>query len=191
MGGQPNNQNAVSHGLRLTLSQTPKGCRYIQQATARMRETLRAITLERRGELGLYEEAVIQTACRWEVHSQLAARWLRLADSDLSASDKLAFSREVARASGERDKCLERLGLHKLDTTGIIDTFYQTPVAAPSGPEGELDSEHSDTEDNATAASVDTVVEQPVVEEPVDEEPVVEQPVVEQPVVEEQVSVRA
>lgn len=162
MPGPIGNQNSVRHGLRMTLSQTPKGCRYIQQATAKLREALRAITLERRGELGLYEECTIQTACKWEVHSQLAARWLRIADGDLSNSDKLAFSRETARASGERDKCLERLGLNKQDRRDILDVIYgpQTPRVCEvedkgARPHGDSEKTLSDATRNPEACSAE------------------------------------
>jgi len=150
MAGQPGNANAVTHGLRMPLSKLPAGCHYIDMSVGELRRALENLTLEVRGTLGTYERLCVQSACRWEKHSQLCSRWLRLADGELTHGERLAYSREVARASAERDKCLERLGLDERDTGNAFDALYG-PQHVAHGPDGEPDSEHSDTQDNATS----------------------------------------
>jgi hypothetical protein len=66
-----------------------------------------------KGEVSLIDAAAINSAMRWERHALLAQRWLRKDWEELTADQRLNFSREVARASSERDKCLKTLGLEK------------------------------------------------------------------------------
>ena len=137
MPAPANNTNAVTHGLRMALAKSPAGCHYIDVAVNAMRNALEALCLEVRGTLGTFERLCIHSACRWEKHSQLASRWLRLGEGDLSAADRLAYSREAARASSERDKSLKMLGLDKRDTGDVFDAIYQTPQDAPEQPAAE------------------------------------------------------
>ncbi len=127
-GGAPaGNRNAMTHGLtaiRINLSRLPPGCRYIEAAANRVRCCLEAHIIEARGVVGLYDAALIQSACRWEEHSQLCARWLRLADAKLSHADRLHYSREYARASSERDKCLKALGMGSKDIRSVASVLY-------------------------------------------------------------------
>jgi hypothetical protein len=77
-----------------------------------------------RGEITLLDAANIQTAIRWERHGCLAQHWLRKAGTKLKPMDQLNFSREIARASTERDRALERLSLVKDTTQDAIDALY-------------------------------------------------------------------
>ena len=58
----------------------------------------------------------------------LAGRWLRQSEASLTPDQRLAFSREVARASSERDKCIRLLGLDRSDSANILDALYSQPA---------------------------------------------------------------
>jgi len=140
-GGQPGNQSAVKHGLRMALNTVPKGCARVRIERDRLRSVLEQSVLELHGQITPYHAAVIQTACRWATHAALAARWLRLELDELSAAERLSYSREVARASSERDRCLERLGLDKDQRETILDVLFtrqrpQDAVSRDPGDEG-------------------------------------------------------
>jgi predicted KAP-like P-loop ATPase len=96
---------------------------------------LERAVLDRRGEVDVFAAAVIQSAMRWERHALLAQKWLRITP-DLDPDQKLAFSREIARASSERDKCLRLLGLDVRASANVLDTFY-SGIGAGEGPEGD------------------------------------------------------
>ena len=155
MSAPLNNQNRVTHGLRMPLSQLPKGCHYIDVAVNELRNSLEILVLDVCGTLGTYQRLVVQSACRYEKHAQLTARWLRMSDDDLSHSDRLAYSREVARASAERDKCLQRLGLDKSDTASVWDSLYEKPQDAVSRALAADDSEHVTAPPDAQASRVE------------------------------------
>jgi len=132
------NQNAAKHGLRrMNLNELPRGCGRIRSERAKLRTALESLVLEVRGRFGVYEAAVIQTACRWETHAQLAARWLRKMAGELTPEQRLTFSREVARASSERDRCLKLLGLDRLDELDPFDNLYGVPVASVEAGNGD------------------------------------------------------
>lgn len=121
----PNNRNATRHGLKA--GQLPKGASYIKRDADILRRYLEAAVVERHDEITLYHAACIQSAIRWERHAMLAQRWLRLEADDLDAGTRLSFSREIAKASSERDKCLERLGLDKRDAQDALTLLYAQP----------------------------------------------------------------
>lgn len=130
MAPSPKNQNALSHGIHAGV--LPPGCGPIAKRLAKFRSVLEAAVVEAKGEIGLYDAAAINSAERWERHAQLAARWLKVEAKSLTPDQRLAFSRDVARASSERDKCLRALGLDaKPDPWSVLDSL---PLAAPAGP---------------------------------------------------------
>ena len=81
-----------------------------------------------RGEVTLVDAANIQTAIRWERHGALALRWLRTQGDQLKPTDQLAFSREIARASTERDKALAALKLDRDAADDVLKSLYAKPV---------------------------------------------------------------
>jgi hypothetical protein len=109
-GGQRNNRNCLRHGLRS--GKLPDDCEYIEWSLNAIRRRLEDAVLAARGEVGLLDAANIQTCIRWERHSALAQRWLRIKGGELAPMEQLKFSREIAKASTERDKALAALGLH-------------------------------------------------------------------------------
>ena len=65
----------------------------------------------------------------------LAQRWLRVDVADMDASTRLAYSRDVAKASTERDKCIRALGLEpskQRDPWDILDAKYSEATTESS-----------------------------------------------------------
>jgi hypothetical protein len=110
MGAPMGNKNATRHGL--VAGRLPAGCRYIARDISRFRSALEQAVIDAGRDIDIMAAAAIQSATRWETHAQLCRRWLRT-EANLDPDQRLAFSREIARASSERDKCLDRLGLDR------------------------------------------------------------------------------
>ena len=79
-----------------------------------------------------YDAASIQTATAWQRHSSLCLRWLRLGETSLKPEQKMNFSREIARASGERDKALRELHLDRDTRDNVLDALYSRALPAPA-----------------------------------------------------------
>ncbi|MGE0760613.1 MAG: hypothetical protein AB7O38_26615 [Pirellulaceae bacterium] len=157
-GGAPaGNGNAVRHGL--TAGTLPKGAAYIARSTGQFRTALEGAIVERKGEISLHDAAVIQTAIRWERHALLVQRWLRRELADLSPDQRLAFSRDVARASAERDKCLKILGLDRDARSDIFDALYSEtlPTATTTQRPAEERSASVPPNDAPVASTADAV----------------------------------
>ncbi len=103
-GGQSNNRNALRHGLKA--GKLPRDAKYIEVRLNTFRRTLEQAVLAVKSEVNLTDAASIQTCLRWERHACLAQRWLVKAGDTLKPTDRLTFSREIARASAERDKAI-------------------------------------------------------------------------------------
>lgn len=151
MPAPPKNRNATRHGLRA--GELPKGASYIKrECDVLRREIESAVADAHGGSVSLYQAALIQTCVRWERHAMLVQRWLRLQADTMGAATRLAYSRDIARASAERDKALLGLGLHASDSRSIIDALYSSPHEPE--PEENADSEceraecDSSTKDN-------------------------------------------
>ena len=113
MAAPPMNRNATRHGLRA--GRLPKGAAYVRRECDALRRIIEdAVADANNGNVTLHQAALIQTAIRWERHAMLAQRWLRLQIDDLDANARLNYSRDIARASAERDKCFKELGLNTI-----------------------------------------------------------------------------
>ena len=125
-GAPKNNRNAMRHGLRA--GQLPKDARYIELRLNQFRRTLEDAVVAAKKQVSLTDAGAIQTALRWERHACLAQRWLVKAGDTLKPTDRLTFSREIARASTERDKALATLKLDRDARDAAIDALYSTPA---------------------------------------------------------------
>jgi hypothetical protein len=105
------NANAMRHGLKA--GKLPKDARYIEHQMNALRRQLENAVFDAKGAVGLVDAANIQTAVKWERHGALCLRWLRLEGSTMKPEQRLQFSREIARASAERDKAIAALELGK------------------------------------------------------------------------------
>ena len=122
----------MRHGLRA--GQLPKGAAYIKRECDTLRREIEQAVLEQHGEIGLYQAAVVQSAMRWERHGLLVQRWLRMEAGTMDAAQRLAYSRDIARASENRDRCLKELGLDANGRQNVLDVLYSTPADPPESP---------------------------------------------------------
>jgi hypothetical protein len=106
----PRAKNAIRHGL--TAGALPPGCGYVKRIIGEFRTSLEASVIEVHGSIDLYRAGVIQTALRLERHALLCQRWLRKGEGTLTPDQRLAYSRDIGKASAERDKCLRELGIN-------------------------------------------------------------------------------
>jgi len=123
--------NAIRHGLKA--GQLPKDAKYIEWRLNAFRRTLEAAVLAKKNEVTITDAAFIQTAIRWERHGCLAQRWLRKKYEELKPAELLHFSREIAKASTERDRALAALNLGRNASDDAIAALYALP--SPSIPE--------------------------------------------------------
>jgi hypothetical protein len=89
----------------------PKGCQYIENRVNALRRQVEAALIDAKGEIGIVDAAAVNSVLKWERHGLLAAHWLRHEADKLKPMEQLQFSREIAKASTERDKALAALAL--------------------------------------------------------------------------------
>ena len=121
-GAPKGNKNRILHGL--SGSGFPPGCEHDARIVRQFARSVRKAVVEAKGELSLVDAATVNTAYRWERHARLAAAWLRKEFATLTLDQRLSFSREVARASTERDKALKELAIDsksRLDPWSVLD----------------------------------------------------------------------
>jgi len=126
-GPAEGNTNAIRHGL--TCGKLPRDCQYVEIKMNGLRRTLEAAVIEAKGEVNLLDAACIQTAVKWERHGALALRWLVKAGDTLKPVERLQFSREIAKASAERDKAILLLELSDKNA----DRPWAVPATATEG----------------------------------------------------------
>lgn len=120
----------AKHGL--TSGRLPFGASYITRMCGRLERALEDDVRSRKGRITLYDVTLIQTAMRWEKHSQLAQRWLRMHLDDLSPDQRITFSKECALASERRDLALAKLGIAKGAVEVMSRSLYDIPVGDES-----------------------------------------------------------
>ena len=139
-GGQPGNVARLRHGLRS--GSLPRGASYIARQTDELRQALEASTLTARGEVSLLDACAINTAVRAERLAMLAQCWLRLESDKLAPEQKLAFAREVVRASEARDRAIRELRLSPAEVAASqaaqqrqrLGRLLAKPAKAPASP---------------------------------------------------------
>lgn len=136
----PQAANAVTHGLtaryHLQLGELPGKLKKVQRTAFALRRELEAAVMAARGSIDLLSAARIQTAVRLETTCQLARRWMTESLAELTEGERLAYLREIGRASVERDRVLRSLGLDGEPTT--LDALYSVaPYDAPGDDESD------------------------------------------------------
>jgi len=121
-GPRKGNRNNMRHGLRA--GKLPVDCQHVEIQCNMLRRQLEDAVIAARGEVNLVDAANIQTALKWERHGALALRWLRVSGDKLKPVEQLTFSREIARASTERDKALAALKLDRDAKDSVLDALY-------------------------------------------------------------------
>ena len=134
-GAPLGNTNRIRHGMRG--SSLPRNCRHIESSTNKFRLHCEQAVLDARGEIVLTDAIYINTAFRAERHAQLAQRWLFLKGDAMSDGDRLAYSREVVKASAERDKAVAALRLDAEQRSDVWATLHQNAVEARTRDAGE------------------------------------------------------
>ncbi len=121
-GPPKGNRNGMRHGLKA--GKLPLGAEYIENQMNAFRREIEDAVIAAKGEINLTDAASIQTAMKWERHGALALRWLRKEGEELKPVERLQFSREIARASTERDKAIAVLGLDAAKPAPWVVTAY-------------------------------------------------------------------
>src|SRR5690349_17873179 len=117
-------RNALTHGLRATvLGGTPKGAAYVCKVVNEFRRQLEAVVLDAKGAISFTDACHVSTAARWERHALLASRWLKLQAADMSHDQRLAFSRDIGKASESRDRAIAALKLD-VNVANVLDSLY-------------------------------------------------------------------
>lgn len=140
MGAPRKNANALQHGqrsmlVRFNLGSMPAKLKRIERSVNEFRRVIEAAVVAAHGSIGVYQAALVQSACRHETHSLMVQRWLRLNVDVLSHDQRLSYSKAAADASTARDKCLERLRLDA--TAGDIADWLYSDDPEPTEPEAE------------------------------------------------------
>src|SRR5262245_7692473 len=112
------NTNALTHGM--TLGAMPSGCGYVAARTKQLRTALQNAVMALKGEVSIVDAAAINTATRAERLAMLAQRWLRLNCDVMGHDARLAYAREVVKASETRDRAIRAL---KLDVSDPMSDF--------------------------------------------------------------------
>lgn len=129
-GGAPAlNLNSFGAGLesdpeigqrRLALGTLPPSLARVERAAFAFRRALEGAVVLAHGDIDFLQAALIQSASRWERHAGLALRWLRDNHEKLDPAERLSYSREVAKASSERDKAIAQLRLSAADRKTLL-----------------------------------------------------------------------
>lgn len=141
-GPRPGHTNGIRHGL--VCGKLPKDSRYIEVRSNVVRRALEAEILRARGEITVADAALVSAAMKWLRHGQLAQRWLRVEGDKLTLSERLNFSREVARAGSEVSKAIAALDLASSESS-VWDVVALPPS---SSPENDGDDKSSEQQGN-------------------------------------------
>jgi len=130
-GGQPDNRNHLRHGL--LAGKMPDDCKYLECRLNKFRRTLEDALIATKGEVSIVDAAMISTCLKWERHGGLALRWLRLGYQEMKSVERLTFSREIARASTERDRALAMLHLDAKPEPPSLQGYLEGTVVEGNG----------------------------------------------------------
>ncbi|HUY32858.1 MAG TPA: hypothetical protein VMV69_08760 [Pirellulales bacterium] len=144
LGGAPsNNANRLCHGLRgrpevnairLALGTLPPSLARVERGVFAFRRLLEDATADTHGKIDLMHALAIQTACKHERHSALCLRWLREHEAKMTHEQRIKYSAEIAKASAERDRAIERLGLGERTPQNEWAAFDALPAIAFATP---------------------------------------------------------
>jgi hypothetical protein len=133
MGAPELNANNMQHGKRsrrlIPLGALPPGCAHIRKICSILRSQLEAAVVGQFEEVSIVSAATINTAIRFERHAQMAGKWLR-ENPDIPLDTRLAISRDIAKASAERDRSIRLLGLKPASAETIWEQIKRAQLAA-------------------------------------------------------------
>jgi hypothetical protein len=119
---------------RLALGELPADMRGAGKSAAALRLALESAVVEAHGSISLTHACLIATASRWERHGAVASWLFRLHSADMTHDQRLTYSREIARASAERDKAIERLRLERDPLASLYGPIFDIPPATHAEP---------------------------------------------------------
>lgn len=130
-GGQTGNLNAAKHGL--SARRLPPGCKRLEGHLRKLQGDLEAAIVDRLGEVGIYQAALIQSAVRHEKTCSLMWRWLRLEGANMDVDQRVSLLTAAGKATDKRDACLKALGLDRREDPDLWGSL-DTPPPAESAP---------------------------------------------------------
>lgn len=116
----------LRHGLKA--GKLPYENASIENTTNALRRLLEDAVLAARGTVTLSDALAISSACKWERHGLLVLWQLRKAP-ELKPLDRIAASREIAKASTQRDLAVSLLRID--DSADLYAALYR-PTEAPT-----------------------------------------------------------
>jgi hypothetical protein len=105
------------------MGKLPSSLARVERAANAFRRALEEAVELAHGRIDFSAALSINTAARFERHAGLALRWLREHGEAMDDAQRLNYSREIARASAERDKAVAALNLGAARLT-IAATLY-------------------------------------------------------------------
>ena len=137
-GGAEGNTNRLKHGQRskrspwtlAKLNRKP-GTDATLRRVYEGRRRLNDLVLNHRGQRGDYEDCKINEACELELAKRDIAEYFIEHRDSFTPEQWLTFRLAIPKATADRNKCLEKLGLDKPKVTTIWDTLNE-PLPLPS-----------------------------------------------------------
>jgi hypothetical protein len=117
----------------LVLAKRKKNRSLLRRVVA-VRRIVEAAAIEHRGQLGVYEDAQINTFCEWELFKADIHRYLEDHGAELTPEQWLAFRREIPKASSARVTALKDLGLDVSKDSNVWDCLNEPLPALTSAP---------------------------------------------------------
>jgi len=127
----PKNRYALRHGLKS--ANAPSDCQHVQDARNAFKRRLEEVVYEQKGRYPTLTEAAAINSCgEWLRHSLLAANWLRKHSAKMNHTERILYSKEIARGCSERDKCLRELKLDEdIDKPLTLAAYVSEAVVEP------------------------------------------------------------
>jgi hypothetical protein len=116
--------------MRFELGTMPRGWERCERVANHFRRVIEAAVMQAHGEITVVQALAINTAARLERHCQVALKLLR-DGRDLATDQRCNLSREIARASAERDKAIDRLKLDRTAKDSMQDALDAYYTSAP------------------------------------------------------------
>ena len=144
-GAPKGNRNALKHGTRsFVLGRLPRGASYIGKLQYRCQRDIEREVIARKGEISLYDAAVINSAVSHERTALQLMHYLRKADDPKTISltvksekgsatttepkglgimERASLLGQVSKARDRRDACLRALGLDKAPGANMWEDY--------------------------------------------------------------------
>lgn len=125
-GGAPReNRNHLRHGL--CSGKLPSGMSYVTKVASQFRKALENATLAAHDQIDVAKAATIAAAMIWFIHGAKARRWAEKHDDDFTHDQRLAFSREEAKAADMIAKHIRDLNLDTAPGANPFGTLIVPP----------------------------------------------------------------